>query len=353
MAFVDELKIYARSGKGGDGVERWLHIKGKEKGGPSGGNGGKGGDIYVRAVRNLSVLADYTHDTNFVAESGGDGMKDSLHGKNGEDLIIDVPIGSVVTRSDWKKLPRVPTPYELEEYGDDWKNGSRVHAEPMYGRKIELLEEGQTELLLKGGDGGFGNESFKSSRHTTPKKTTSGWSAEEANFFIEVRLMVDAGFVGLPSAGKSSLLNELTSAKAKVGAYPFTTLEPSLGVLYGYVLADVPGLIKGAAEGKGLGHKFLRHISRTKMILHCVSLEDEDVVASYKTIRAELEKFNPELIEKPEMIILTKTDVTDEATIKKAEKDLSKFNKNIQTVSVYDDESLKNLSDSVTKFLKK
>ena len=351
MSFVDELKIYARSGKGGDGVERWLRLKGKEFGGPSGGNGGNGGDIYVRAVRNLSVLADYTHDTNFVAESGGDGMKDSLHGKNGEDLIIDVPVGSVITRSDWNKLPRVPTPYELEEYGDDWRNGQREYAEPMYGRKIELLEEGQVELLLKGGDGGYGNESFKSSRHTTPKKTTSGWSAEEANFFIEVRLMVDAGFVGLPSAGKSSLLNELTSAKARVGAYPFTTLEPSLGVLYGYVLADVPGLIKGAAEGKGLGHKFLRHISRTKMILHCVSLEDEDVVASYKIIRTELEKFNPELIEKPEMIILTKTDVTDEVVIEKAKKDLSKFNKNIQTVSVYDDESLKALSDSITKFL--
>jgi len=239
---VDELKIYAKAGKGGDGVVRWRSERGKPKMGPAGGNGGKGGNVYIRAVRDINILSSYKNKKEFIAENGGDGMKNSMEGKDGEDLIIDLPIGSTIT---------------------DLKDE----------KKITLLEENEQILILKGGHGGLGNERFKSSTNTTPQEFTAGKSGHESEFFIELELIADVGFIGLPSSGKSSLLNELTNTKAKVGAYPFTTLEPNLGELYSYILADIPGLIEGASEGKGLGHKFLRHIKRTKALDHCVSLE--------------------------------------------------------------------------------
>ena len=321
MAFVDELTIHISAGKGGDGVYRMRHEKGKEFAGPSGGDGGKGGDVYVVGTRDLGLLFKYRHEKEFKAQDGGDGKKDSYHGANGEDLIIKFPIGTIIKN--------------LES-----------------GKEIQILKENEPVLLLKGGDGGFGNEHFKSSIVQAPTRVTLGYPAEQGDFYVELRLVVDVGFAGFPNAGKSSLLNVLTNASAKVGAYQFTTLEPNLGAFHNYILADIPGLIEGASEGKGLGDKFLRHIKRTKMIAHLVSLENEDVLAAYKTIRAELEAYDKELAEKDEIILLTKTDMVDEATIMAAKKKLAKFKKPIFTISVYDDPAIKIFADEFVKILR-
>ena len=279
--FIDELTIHAKAGNGGNGVERWLHVKDKEFGGPSGGDGGRGGNVYAVGARNLNLLAKYRNKKEFNAENGEAGGNKSLHGAGGKDLDILLPIGSIVTDK------------QTEE-------------------KIFLQKEGERVLLLKGGNGGYGNEHFKSSTNQNPTEFTKGKPGEEADFFIEVEIIADIGLIGLPNAGKSSLLNELTSANAKIGDYPFTTLEPNLGEYFGYIISDIPGLIEGAAEGKGLGHKFLRHIRRTKILAHLISLENEDIVETYKTVRKELEIFDKELLEKKEIVVLTKTDLIED-----------------------------------------
>ena len=291
--FIDELTIHAKAGNGGNGVERWLHVKDKEFGGPSGGDGGRGGNVYAVGARNLNLLAKYRNKKEFNAENGEAGGNKSLHGAGGKDLDILLPIGSIVTDK------------QTEE-------------------KIFLQKEGERVLLLKGGNGGYGNEHFKSSTNQNPTEFTKGKPGEEADFFIEVEIIADIGLIGLPNAGKSSLLNELTSANAKIGDYPFTTLEPNLGEYFGYIISDIPGLIEGAAEGKGLGHKFLRHIRRTKILAHLISLENEDIVETYKTVRKELEIFDKELLEKKEIVVLTKTDLIED---KKSLKKLSKKSK--------------------------
>lgn len=320
MAFIDEIQFHARAGRGGSGVVRWRHEKGKEFSGAAGGNGGKGGDVYVRAVRDVHVLARHKAVKEFVAENGEDGANWSRQGKSGEDKYIDLPIGSIVTNE-------------------------------KTGRVIELVEEGQISKILHGGPGGLGNEYFKASTNVTPEQSTAGRSGEEADFKVELNLIADAGFIGLPNAGKSSLLNALTNAEAKVGSYAFTTLDPNLGALHGYILADIPGLIEGAAEGKGLGHKFLRHVQRTKILFHLVSLENEKPEEAYMTVRKELDKFGNGLPEKKEVVILTKTDVCDQIKIAEARKSLEKFNSEILQTSVLDDQSLKKLSEEITKRL--
>lgn len=319
---VDELKIFAKAGKGGNGVVRWRQEKGKPLCGPGGGDGGNGGNIYVLAVRDIGLLAKYRHQKDFLAENGGDGGNFGLHGKNGNDYIIELPIGSIV------------------------KNLNNND-------EFQLLTEGQKEIILKGGRGGYGNEHFKASTNTTPKESTPGKVGEEAELSIELQIIADVGFVGLPNAGKSSLLNELTSAKAKIGAYPFTTLDPNLGDFYGFILADIPGLIEGASEGRGLGIKFLRHIKRTKILVHLISFENEDLWKSYTDIRKEIENYSQELIQKNEIIILTKTDLVTEAKIKKTVAVFKKHKKeNIFTLSLYDDNSLKIFKDEFVKILR-
>ncbi|PIR68905.1 GTPase ObgE, partial [Candidatus Nomurabacteria bacterium CG10_big_fil_rev_8_21_14_0_10_03_31_7] len=243
MAFIDEIKIYGEAGTGGNGVVRWRQEKFIPKGGPAGGDGGRGGDFYAQAVRDVHILSKYKAKKSFYAEKGENGGNKSLHGKSGNDFILELPIGSIVTNLDTE---------------ESW----------------QLLEEGQKVLLLKGGYGGFGNEHFKSSTNTTPKEWRPGEEGEHGNFYIELELFADIGLVGLPNAGKSSLLNVVTNADAKVGDYAFTTLDPNLGDFYGYTIADIPGLIEGANIGKGLGVKFLRHIKRTKMIAHLVSFDN-------------------------------------------------------------------------------
>jgi GTP-binding protein len=220
------------------------------------------------------------------------------------------------------------------------------------GGKVFLDKEGETKLLAQGGRGGQGNETFKSSTNQRPEQFSLGKPGEEFDFFIEVELVADAGLIGLPNAGKSSLINELTNAKSKVGAYQFTTLEPALGDMYGFILADLPGLIEGASEGKGLGYKFLRHIKRTKILFHCISLESTKLITDYKTIRKELKAYSEELAQKKEIVILTKTDMVDEKDLKSAIKKLAKLNPDILTVTILDDQSIKKLKDELIKILR-
>lgn len=325
MAFIDELTIYMKAGDGGNGVVRWRHEKGKSYGGPAGGDGGKGGDIIVRAVRDVQVLAQYRHQKEFLAERGENGGNSSLHGRNGVDLVIDVPIGSIVRNL-------------------------------RTGKEVSLLTEGEQATLLKGGRGGYGNEHFKSATNRSPKEAIPGAKGQDAEMEIELQLVADVGFVGLPNAGKSSLLNTLTRASAKTADYPFTTLEPNLGECFGFILADIPGLIEGANEGRGLGHKFLRHVKRTKMLAHLVSLENEDPMAVYQTVRNELSAYDNELAKKKEIIILTKTDMVTPAVAKKALTAMKKTNPKataIFSISVLDDEGMKSFQDELLKLLKK
>lgn len=318
--FVDELTIYAKAGDGGDGVVRWRHEKFKPLAGPAGGNGGSGGDVYVRAVKDLNQLSKYTGSKRFEAVNGGEGQGLSRHGKNGEDLYIDIPVGSRVK--------------------DVGRN-----------RFFELTKVGETEKILKGGGGGLGNEHFKSSTNRSPEESTVGNPGEEGEFLVEVALVVDVGFVGYPNAGKSTLLNLLTNAKSQIGSYPFTTLEPHLGDFYGFILADIPGLIEGASEGKGLGYKFLRHVSRTKMLLHLVSLEHEDPVKAYYAIREELSEYDEELSGKEEWIILTKKDLVEQAKIDSVVSTLEKNKKRVLVLSQIDEESVKNVQNNLVSHL--
>jgi GTP-binding protein len=320
MAFVDELRIHAKAGKGGDGVVRWLHAKGKEFAGPNGGNGGRGGAIYMRAVRDSAILARYTGEKEFRGKDGGSGMSRNMHGRDGEDVIIDVPVGSVITNLETKE-------------------------------QFDLSTEGEEVMILSGGRGGVGNAHFKSSINRSPEQSTPGQEGQEADIHIELRLVADAGLIGLPNAGKSSLLNALTKANAKVGAYAFTTLDPNLGAFYGLILADIPGLIEGASAGKGLGHKFLKHVTRTRVLFHCISLEGEDLLRAYRTIREEIASYSSELAEKPELIILTKSDTTDPEGVAAAQKLFKKEGKETVVVSILDDTSLKALGDKISSVL--
>ncbi|OHA23894.1 MAG: Obg family GTPase CgtA [Candidatus Taylorbacteria bacterium RIFCSPLOWO2_01_FULL_44_26] len=355
MAFVDEIHFFAKAGDGGSGVVRWRHERSKEYSGAAGGNGGHGGDLFVRAVRDTNILSRYKTVKRFEAGRGQDGQSNSMQGKAGIDHYIDLPIGSIVTNLTTK-------------------------------RQVELLEEGQISKILHGGKGGLGNEHFKASTNVRPEQSTPGASGEEADFVVELNLIADAGFIGLPNAGKTSLLNALTHAKAKVADYAFTTLDPNLGVLHEHILADIPGLIEGASDGKGLGYKFLRHIKRVKMLVHVISLEscitpsagtsphnlrarsatrlfgevsgfgrDEvlSIKKNYNTIRDELEKYGHGLSDKPEMIVLTKTDLVDKKVITEAKKVLKKKGVKILSVSILDDKALSKLADEIVKILGK
>lgn len=318
--FVDELTIEAKAGAGGAGVVRWHREKFKPRGGPAGGDGGRGGDVYVEAVKDLNRLASYTGRKEFVAERGVDGKDKSRHGVAGEDLIIAVPVGSRVT-----DLTRR--------------------------RTFELLKVGQRERILKGGAGGRGNEAFKSATNRAPEESTPGHPGEEGRFLIEVALVVEVGLVGLPNAGKSTLLNTLTNARSRVGAYPFTTLEPHLGDFYGHTIADIPGVIGGAAAGKGLGHKFLRHISRTNMLLHLISLEHEDPLSAYYTIRQELESYDGSLLDKEEWIVLTKKDLVKQSFIEDVVTALEKIEKRVFVVGQNDPDSYQTLARALARHL--
>lgn len=319
--FVDELEIYAKAGDGGDGVVRWRHEKFRPKAGPAGGNGGNGGGVFVRAVRDVNRLAKYTGNREFIAQNGEAGRSSSQFGKSQADLYIDIPVGSKVI-----------------DLGRD--------------RTYELTHEGETARILKGGQGGLGNEHFKGSTNRSPVESTVGKPGEAGNFKIEVSLMADVGLVGLPNAGKSTLLNTLTNAHSTIGAYPFTTLDPHLGVMFGYVLADIPGLIAGASTGKGLGHKFLRHITRTRMILHLVSLEHDEPEAAYREVRNELVTYGSGLADKEEWIVLTKADTVAADTLTSVQERFRQQHQFVFTISALAGEGVKELQDALVKHLR-
>lgn len=318
---IDHITLKVKAGTGGTGVVRWRREKGIPFGGPAGGDGGKGGDVYFRVVRDIQALSAYKHKTEWEAETGEAGQKRSMHGSFGQDLYLNVPVGAVI--------------YNRE-----------------YDKTYECMEEGQEIIVLRGGKGGLGNEKFKSSTNRAPEEFTKGEPGEYATFDIELKLIADVGIIGLPNAGKSSLVNSLTRAGAKVGDYPFTTLEPNLGAYFGYVLADIPGLIEGASEGKGLGHKFLRHITRTRVLVHLVSAENEEVGKTYTTIREELGKYDKELLKREEVVVLSKIDTVDADAVKKKVKELEKVSKKeVVTLSLFEDEKVKEFGDHLIKVL--
>lgn len=317
MAFIDEYRFKARAGKGGDGVVRWRREKFLPKGGPNGGNGGNGGNVVLVGVRDIMRLHRIAHKNQYAAENGEDGGSSSMTGANGKDLIIELPIGSIVTNV-------------------------------LTGEVHELLSEQDRIVLLTGGVGGKGNEHFKSSTNVAPNHATNGQPGESGEFSVELRLIADIGLIGLPNAGKTSLLNTLTNAGAKVGDYPFTTLDPNLGMYHTYIIADIPGIIEGASQGKGLGDKFLRHISRTGIVLHCISCERDTMTDEYTTIRRELVS-HPDILKKKEYVIFTKTDTIDAKTladrIQSFERDTKK--EVFASVSILDDASMKMLGDKL------
>lgn len=321
--FIDEIKFFAKAGRGGDGVVRWRREKFIDKGGPNGGDGGRGGNIYAVAVSDIHLLSKYKHKKLFTGHDGEEGGGGSRHGKDGIDILIQFPVGSIITN--------------IESGGF-----------------VSLDTIGQKELLLKGGPGGYGNEQFKTSINTTPTTATKGKMGEQGNFKIELELFADVGLIGLPNAGKSSLLNAVTNAGAKIGSYQFTTLDPNLGDFFGYTIADIPGLIEGASSGKGLGIKFLKHIKRTRILAHLVSLENNKPLQVYKEIRKELAAYDKALLDKQEVIILTKTDlVEDSKKIEKIKKEFEKLGKPIMTLTLYDDKSVKKVIDGLITVLRK
>lgn len=318
--FIDELTLNIWAGKGGDGIVSWRHEKGIDHAGPGGGNGGKGGDVYIKGVHDIGKLSEYRFVKDFKAGDGGNGLGNCMHGKSGEDLTLELPIGTVVTNT---------------ETGDF----------------VEVLDA-EPKFFLKGGWGGYGNDHFKGPKNIRPKESTEGKVGQGGEYFVELKLVVDLGLVGLPNAGKSSLLNSLTRAKAKIGNYQFTTLSPNLGDFYGFIIADIPGLIEGAGEGKGLGYKFLRHISRTKMLLHCISCENEDVETTFSIIKKELEKYDKTLLDKPEVVLFTKTDLIDGEALQKNINLFKKTHNNVLSVSIIDDVSVKKVGDELVKILR-
>ena len=316
LMLIDNVTIRIKAGDGGRGAVAFNKIKMSL--GPAGGNGGDGGSIFFEGVSDLSALSQFRNKKEAVAESGGNGRGGFVDGPDGEDLVLKIPIGTVVTKPDT-------------------------------GEVQEIIKIGERVLIAKGGHVGKGYYKFRSSLNTSPTQFQPGKPGEEFKLKIELKLIADVGLIGLPNAGKSSLLNELTGAKSKVNNYPFTTLEPSLGVYYELILADIPGLIEGASEGKGLGIKFLQHIERTKILFHLISAESDDPARDYKIVRQELEKYSQELAAKEEYLFLSKYDMVPAKDLKAKLATLKKLNKSALTLSVYDEESLKKVKQLLNK----
>jgi GTPase len=290
MKFLDEAKVHIRSGDGGAGCVSFRREKFIEFGGPDGGDGGKGGDVVVTCVDGLNTLIDYRYQQHFKGKTGGHGMGRNRHGANGADAVLKVPAGTQVFAEDGETL------------------------------LSDLTRVGESVRIAKGGNGGFGNAYFKSSTNRAPRRANPGQPGEEMVIFLRLKLIADAGLVGLPNAGKSTFLSVVTAAKPKIADYPFTTLHPGLGVVRSdgreFVLADIPGLIEGAHEGHGLGDRFLGHVERCRVLLHLVDATSEHAGHAYRTVRAELEAYGHGLAEKPEIVALSKADALDETALK-------------------------------------
>jgi len=301
MKFLDEAKVFLKSGDGGAGCVSFRREKFIEYGGPDGGNGGKGGDIIFEAVSNLNTLIDFRYHQHFKAPKGEHGKGSNRTGAGGEDILIKVPVGTQIFAEDKETL------------------------------LADFVQDGQRLVFLKGGDGGLGNEHFKSATNQAPRKASPGWPGEEMWVWLRLKLIADVGIIGLPNAGKSTFLSIVSRARPKIADYPFTTLVPNLGVVYfhekEFVMADVPGLIEGAHEGVGLGTRFLGHVERCKAILHLVDGTGEDVVDAYRIIRKELELYEQGITDKPEVIALNKCDALTDKAIAEKKKVLEKATK--------------------------
>ncbi len=291
MKFLDEAKVYIQSGAGGNGCVSFRREKFIEFGGPNGGDGGRGGDVVVEAVNGLNTLIDYRYQQHFKAKRGGNGMGKDRHGASGADIVLKVPVGTQVLEEDGETL------------------------------LADLGAVGERAVLARGGNGGFGNAHFKSSTNRAPRHANPGQPGEERTIRLRLKLIADAGLVGLPNAGKSTFLAAVSAAKPKIADYPFTTLNPQLGVVrsdgHDFVLADIPGLIEGASAGAGLGDRFLRHVERCRALLHLVDGTGEHAGEAYKTVRAELEAYGHGLAEKPEVVALSKADALSPELLKR------------------------------------
>ena len=301
MKFLDQAKVFVRSGNGGAGAVSFLREKFVEFGGPNGGNGGRGGDVIIRCVDGLNTLIDYRYQQHFKAETGTHGMGKDRHGAKGGDTILKVPVGTQVFEEDGETLI------------------------------ADFTEVGQELTLLEGGNGGFGNAHFKTSANQAPRRANPGQPGDERWIWLRLKLIADAGLVGLPNAGKSTFLAAVSAAKPKIADYPFTTLHPNLGVVTigerDLVLADIPGLIEGAHEGQGLGDRFLGHVERCAILVHLIDGTQVDVKTAYKTIRGELAAYAEELAEKPEIVVLNKIDAIDPDEVKEKVKVLKRASK--------------------------
>ncbi len=318
MKFLDEAKIYLESGSGGNGCMSFRREKNVPRGGPNGGNGGKGGDVIFEVAGAMNTLIDFRYQQHFKAKNGQGGMGDNRSGSGGDDYIIRVPVGTQILDEDKESV--------LADFTQD---GLRI-------------------IFLKGGDGGFGNAHYKSSTNQAPRKTTSGWPGQETEIWLRLKLIADAGLVGLPNAGKSTFLAACSNAKPKIADYPFTTLHPNLGVVKAgevdFVIADIPGLIEGAHEGIGLGDRFLGHVERTSVLLHLIDGTEDDIIKSYKTIRHELKEYGCGLTEKQEIIALNKSDALGPELAEDQARTLEKaIGKKVYTISAVSGEGVQEI----------
>ena len=326
MKFLDQAKIYIKAGNGGSGSASFRREKFVEYGGPDGGDGGNGGSIIVQSDRNLNTLIDFRYAQHFKAQHGKPGSKRNKTGANGEDLILKVPLGTQIYEED---------------------NNTLIY---------DFTKNKEKYLVASGGKGGLGNVRFKSSTNRAPRKKTNGKLGEEFWIWLQLKVIADIGIIGKPNAGKSSLLAALTRAKPKIANYPFTTINPNLGVSYyagkEITLADIPGLVEGAHKGVGLGDKFLRHIERCKILLHLIDLSEEDLFNSYKKIKVELSNYDNNLIKKREIIFFNKSDLLDDNEIKEKLKEFKKQVKtNYEIVSVYSDKDIQKIKKLLVKYV--
>ncbi|MFL2885342.1 MAG: Obg family GTPase CgtA [Candidatus Pelagibacterales bacterium] len=321
MKFIDEAKVFIKSGDGGDGCLSFRREKYIEFGGPDGGNGGRGGNIYVQGVKGLNTLVDFRFQKHFRAKKGVHGAGRKRNGAAGKDIVLKLPLGTQI--------------YEDDELIEDIVSIKKI-------------------LLFEGGKGGLGNTNFKSSTNRAPRKITLGEKGYEADVVFKLKLIADTGLIGLPNAGKSSFMKKLTAAKTKVGDYPFTTIVPKLGVMRKgdseKIIADIPGLIEGAHTGTGLGFQFLRHIERCTSIIHILDVAEKNVVSNYKTIRNELKSYNVDLKNKPEIVVLNKSDLLENEDIKKVKKSLMKITKNkIYIISTITNDGIDELKEVILR----
>lgn len=317
---VDDINLYIKAGDGGDGAATFLRNGQTSKGGPDGGNGGNGGNIYFQGSTNVNDLREFRFKKKIIAADGIPGKHKKLFGKNAPHITVYLPLGTRIT-------------------------------EESSGNIVEITDTTTAVLTAQGGKGGRGNVEFKSATNQTPMFGEKGTFGVEKKLLLELRIIADVGLIGLPNSGKSSLLSVLTNATPKIGNYAFTTLEPNIGIMNRHPIADIPGLIEGASKGRGLGIEFLKHIEKTKVLVHCIDSTNEDVEKAYETVRNEFKEYNISLLDKPEIILLTKTDLTDEKTLKNNMKIMKKRGKKVFTSSIYDQKTLDMLKTELESLL--